>query len=105
MIQEFALYSRTFTIAEPDDFVPNLPDPAVSSAWRRVLDRVHIVLDEWEGTDDVQSPAGRKYTAELTYSPGWVCLSVRHPSTDGPTQIEVMHGVAMIIEEETRGAE
>lgn len=49
MIQEFAFYSSTFTIAEPDDFVPNLPDPAVSSAWRRVLDRVHIVLDEWEG--------------------------------------------------------
>ncbi|KAA0021958.1 hypothetical protein [Antrihabitans cavernicola] len=104
MIQEFTFYSRTFTsIPTPDDVVPELPDPVVAAAWARVLRRVRLVLDEWEGTDDIRSPADRRYAAELTYSPGWVCLSVTHPTTDGPTQIQVMHEVAKVIEEETRG--
>ena len=106
LIEEFAFYSRILTSASaPEVVLPELPEPVVASAWTRVLARVRAEIDEWEGTDDHRSPEGRQYSAQLTYSPGWVCLSVRHPCTDGPTQVQVMHEVARIIEEETRDAQ
>ncbi len=88
-----------------DDSAGGFPDDAVVGAWNRILARVLIAIKRWE-RDFAGSPSSpdRRYAADISFTPEWVCLTVTHPAVDGPTHMEVMHAVAKIIEHETRRA-
>ena len=106
MIEEFSFHSR-FAVSDEidagDHCAGGFPDDAVVAAWNRILARVLVAIRKWERDfAESRSSADRRYGADISFTPGWVCLTVTHPAVDGPTHMEVMHEVAKIIEQETR---
>ena len=106
VIEEFSFHSRfagSHHVDTGDHSAGAFPDDAVVAAWNRILARVLIAIKKWErDSAGLLSSEDRGYAADISFTPGWVCLTVTHPAVDGPTHIEVMHKVAKIIEQETR---
>ncbi|MFH5206931.1 hypothetical protein ACHIPZ_01605 [Antrihabitans sp. NCIMB 15449] len=108
MIERFSLhYRQSEWVLGAGGERSNPDDEQTVPTERAILTHVSAELDRWEQT----FPAARseaapvlapRFSVELSSSPGWVCLTVTHPSIDESDQITLMRQVAAIINDLTR---